>query len=362
MNICDHWRSKSETILIPIGAIIASFVIFGIFCALQNKNPIEIYGTIFHSAFSYSNSWMKTLKRAAPLMLTALCTIIPAQIGMTIIGNEGALTMGALGAITIGLAIANFPPIIVQIAMAISSLVSGGLWIMAVGAMKYYRGVNETISSLLMNYIAIAVMTTLVEGPMRDSASLNKPSTFKLEAVNMLSNIPGIRVHYGLIYGLIACVIAYFLIQRTTFGFAVRTIGGNIRAAKIAGLPVGKLTLIVSFLGGSCAGLAGMAEVAAGEGNLNASLNSENYGYDGILVAFMARQNPLIAVLVAVLLGGIRASGSDLQKSFDLPYSAVMLFQGIVFLAILFSESLYGRFEFFKDREPEVVIDSSSVV
>jgi ABC-type uncharacterized transport system permease subunit len=359
MDIRNQWRSKSESFLIPIGAIIVSLVIFGIFCALQKKNPIEIYGTIVHSAFSYSSSWMKTLKRAAPLMLTALCTIIPARIGMTIIGNEGALTMGALGAITTGLACANLPPIIVQLSMAISSLVSGGLWIMLVGAMKYYRGVNETISSLLMNYIAIAVMTTLVEGPMRDSSSLNKPSTFEILPVNMLPDIPGTRVHYGLIYGLIACVIAYFLIQRTTFGFAVRTIGGNIRAAKIAGLPVGKLTLIVSFLAGSCAGLAGMAEVAAGEGRLNASLNSENYGYEGILVAFMARQNPLIAILVAVLLGGIRASGSNLQTSFNLPYSSVMIFQGIVFLSILFSESLYGRFEFFKDREPEVVIDSS---
>jgi simple sugar transport system permease protein len=281
------------------------------------------------------------------------------MLGLTIIGNEGALIVGGLGAIAVGLSLASLPSIMVQIAMAMGGIIAGGLWIMFVGAIKYYRGVNETISSLLMNYIAIAVLNTLVEGPMRDPSTLNKPSSFPLAAINMLQSIPNTRVHYGLIYGLVACVIAYFLIHRTTFGFSVRTVGGNIRAAKIAGLPVGKLTLIVTFLGGSCAGLAGMVEVAAIHGSANASLIS-GYGYSGILVAFIARQNPLVAVLVAVLMGGILASGSALQRSFGLPDATVLLFQGIVFLAILFSESLYGRLDFFKDREPEVKIDASA--
>jgi len=359
MNIRDHWRSTSENILLPIGALLASLVIFGIFCAVQGKNPIAIYGTIYSSAFGNSFSWQGTLIRSAPLMLTCLCTALPAMLGLTIIGNEGALIVGGLGAIAVGLSLVSLPSLIVQIAMAVGGIIAGGLWIMFVGAIKYYRGVNETISSLLMNYIAIAVLNTLVEGPMRDPSTLNKPSSFPLSAANMLQSIPNTRVHYGLIYGLVACAIAYFLIHRTTFGFSVRTVGGNIRAAKIAGLPVGKLTLIVSFLGGSCAGLAGMVEVAAIHGSANASLIS-GYGYSGILVAFIARQNPLVAVLVAVLMGGILASGSALQRSFGLPDATVLLFQGIVFLAILFSESLYGRFDFFKDREPEVKIDASA--
>jgi len=283
------------------------------------------------------------------------------MLGLTIIGNEGALIVGGLGAIAVGLSISSMPSLIVQIGMAMGGMLAGGLWIMFVGAIKYYRGVNETISSLLMNYIALAVLNTLVEGPMRDPSSLNKPSTFPLEAVNMLQSIPNTRIHYGLIYGLVASAIAYFLIQRTTFGFAVRTVGGNIRAAKIAGLPVGKLTLIISFLGGSCAGLAGMVEIAAVHGSANASLNAD-YGYGGILVAFIARQNPLAGVIVAVLMGGILSSGSALQRSFNLPDATVLLFQGIVFLAILFSESLYGRLDFFKDREPEVKIDNSAAV
>lgn len=351
----SNWRAWAEKIAIPIGAIFFSLILFGLFCATQGKSPIAVYGEIYKSAFGSSFSWQGTLVRAAPLMLTALCTALPARLGMVVIGNEGALVMGGIGAMIVGLALGtSVPPLIVQIGMGVGAIMFGGLWIMAVGALRYYRGVNETISGLLMNYIAIAILNTLVEGPMRDPASLNKPSTFPLAAVNWLSTIPGTRVHYGLIYGLVACIIAYFLIQRTTFGFAVRMVGGNIRAARIAGLPVGKLTLIVCFLAGSCAGLAGMIEVAAIHHAANASLNA-NYGYNGIAVAFIAQQNPLAAFLVSIMIGGILASGSGLQRSFGLPDATVLVFQGIVFLVILFSESLYGKLEIFKPKEPPEV-------
>lgn len=282
-------------------------------------------------------------------MLTSLCTALPARLGLIIIGNEGALVMGGIGAVATGLVLKGAPPTVVQIGMALAGIICGGLWIGSVGALRHYRGVNETISSLLLNYIAIALLNHLVSGPMKDPTSLNKPSTYPIPDVDMLGKIPGTRVHYGLIYGLIACVIAYFLIQRTTFGFAARTAGGNIRAARIAGLPVGKLTMAICFLAGSCAGLAGMVEVAAVQGRANESLNA-NYGYSGILVAFIARHNPLAATLVAVLVGGILASGGILQRVHNLPDATVLVFQGLVFLVVMYSESLYGRLPIFKER------------
>jgi simple sugar transport system permease protein len=234
--------------------------------------------------------------------------------------------------------------------MALAGIICGGVWIGAVGALRHYRAVNETISSLLLNYIAIALLNHLVGGPWKDPSSLNKPSTYPIAEVNMLGKIGDSRVHYGLIYGLIACAIAYVLIQRTTFGFAARTAGGNVRAARIAGLPVGKLTMAICFLAGSCAGLAGMVEIAAVQGRANASLNA-NYGYSGILVAFIARHNPLAAAVVAILLGGILAAGGILQRVHQLPDATVLVFQGLVFLAVLYSESLYGRLAIFKERE-----------
>jgi simple sugar transport system permease protein len=345
----SRWRTTLEAICIPIAAIVFSLILFGIFCAAAGVNPFAVYASIYKAAFGNWRSLQNTLIRAAPLMLTSLCTALPARLGLVIIGNEGALVIGGIGAVAVGLALGSAPPIVVQLGMALGGIVCGGLWIGAVGALRHYRAVNETISSLLLNYIAIALLNHLVGGPMKDPSSLNKPSSYPIPEVDMLGQIPGTRVHYGLIYGLIACAIAYFLIQRTTFGFAARTAGGNIRAARIAGLPVGKLTMAICFLAGSCAGLAGMVEVAAVHGRANESLNA-NYGYGGILVAFIARHNPLAATLVAILLGGILASGGILQRVHNLPDATVLVFQGLVFLVVLYSESLYGRLPIFKEQ------------
>jgi general nucleoside transport system permease protein len=346
----QHFGKTLESICLPVAAILFSLFLFGIFCAAVGANPFEVYGSIYKAAFGSWRSFQNTLIRAAPLMLTALCTALPARLGLVIIGNEGALVMGGIGAIIVGLGLGgNAPPLVVQVGMALAGLLFGGLWIGAVGALRHYRGVNETISSLLMNYIAIALLNHLVNGPMKDPASLNKPSSFPIPDIDMIGVLPGTRIHYGLIYGIVACVIAYILIQRTTFGFAARTAGGNIRAARIAGLPVGKLTMAICFLAGSCAGLAGMVEVAAVHGRANESLNA-NYGYSGILVAFIARYNPLAATVVAVLLGGILASGGILQRVHNLPDATVLVFQGLVFLVVMYSESLYGRFAIFKER------------
>jgi simple sugar transport system permease protein len=345
-----NWRRTSEAICLPIAALIFSLVLFGLFCAAAGANPFAVYGSIYKAAFGSWFSFQNTLIRASPLMLTALCTALPARLGLVIIGNEGALIVGGLGAVAAGLALGtSAPPVVVQIAMAVAGIVCGGVWIGAVGALRHYRAVNETISSLLLNYIAIAFLNHLVGGPWKDPSSLNKPSTYPIADVNMLGKIGDSRVHYGLIYGLIACAICYVLIQRTTFGFAARTAGGNIRAARIAGLPVGKLTMAICFLAGSCAGLAGMVEITAVQGRANASLNA-NYGYSGILVAFIARHNPLAAAVVAILLGGILASGGILQRVHQLPDASVLVFQGLVFLAVLYSESLYGRLAIFKER------------
>lgn len=355
MAATQPWRRTLEAVLIPIGALLSALLIFGIFCALAGANPFAVYGSIYKAAFGSQSAWQNTLIRASPLMLTALCTALPARLGLVIIGNEGALVIGALAATVVGLGLGTaLPGFLVLVAMALGSIVAGGLWIMAVGALRHYRGVNETISSLLMNYIAIALLNHLVQGPLRDPTFVTKPSSYEITEAAWLGTLPSTRIHYGLLYGVIACFLAYILIQRTTFGFAARTAGGNIRAARIAGLPVGKLTLAICFLAGSCAGLAGMVEIAAVQKRLNESVVS-SYGYAGILVAFVSRHNPLAMVLVSVMLGGILASGGILQRSHDLPDATVLVFQGIVFLCVLFSDSLYGRLPIFQDRPDRVV-------
>jgi simple sugar transport system permease protein len=233
--------------------------------------------------------------------------------------------------------------------MVCAGMIGGGLWIMLAGGLRQYRGVNETISSLLLVYIALAILNHLVEGVMRDPASLNKPSTREIGAANMIGTIPGTDVHWGLVFGLIAAVASYILIYHTVFGFAARVAGGNVRAARIVGLNVGKLILTICFIAGAFAGLAGMVEVAAVQGRTNANL-AAGYGFTGILVAFLARQNPLAIIPVAILLGGISASGGLLQRRLGLPDASVQVLQGIIFVAVLASDALYGRIGFLKGK------------
>jgi len=339
----------AEFVVIPALALAASLVLFGIFVALFGKNPLDLYFYMYQGAFGTWFSWQNTLTRAAPLILTALCTALPAQLGMVIIGGEGALLIGALSATGAALTLESAPPLFVDLAMAAAGMIGGGLWIMLSGALRHYRGVNETISSLLLVYIALAILNYLVEGPMRDPTSLNKPSTREIGADNMIGSIPGLDVHWGFAFGIIAALLAYVLIYHTVFGFAARVAGGNIRAAKVVGLNVGKLILVICFLAGAAAGLAGMMEVAAVQGRTNANL-AAGYGFAGILVAFLARQNPLAVIPVSILLGGIGASGGLLQRRLGLPDASVLVLEGVIFVMVLASDSLYGRFGFLRGK------------
>jgi simple sugar transport system permease protein len=334
-------RRSIEAFAVPSGAIVAALVLFGVFVALTGRNALAVYHEMYRGSFGTWFSFQNTLQRAAPLMLTALATALPLRLGLVVLGGEGAMVLGGLAAAA-AVGVHLHSPMSVKVAMFVAGSLMGGLWMAGAGVLRAYRGVNETISTLLLNYIAIALLNHLVEGPLRDPASLNKPSTLPIGDDNMLGNLPGLDVHWGLAFGLVACLLAWFLMQRTTFGFASRMVGGNVRAALLNGLPVRRLIVVATFLGGLTAGLAGAVEVAAIHGNANASLVT-GYGYTGVLVAFIARGNPLGIIPVALLLGGIGASGGLLQRVFELPDATVNVLQGILFLAILFSDSLYGK-------------------
>jgi simple sugar transport system permease protein len=237
--------------------------------------------------------------------------------------------------------------------MAAGGAAAGGAWIALSAGLQHYRGVNAVISSLLLNYIGLALLLQLVEGPMRDPASLNFPATFPIPESHQLGRIPGSRIHYGLLFGVLACLFTWFLLERTVWGMKVKVVGGNPRTAKLVGLPLGQVILVASFLGGAAAGLAGMVEVAAIHGRASQAI-SAGYGYVGILVAFLARQSPLRILVVSVILGAVLASGGSLQRDHELPDATIAVFEGIAFLTVLASEALSGRFSFLRRRSAEV--------
>ena len=329
-----------EAILVPIAAIAVSLGIFGVFVNFLGVNPFEVYQSIYKGAFSSWFSWQNTLQRAAPLMLAALCTAIPARLGLIVIGGEGAIVVGAVATVLAAVALTGAPETVVILGMLLASMVAGGFWIGLAGALRYYRNVNETISTLLLNYIAIALMSQLVNGWIRDPEVVHRPSSWHIGEENMLEPIFGSDLTWGLPIGIAACLILYVLMQHTIYGFSSRIVGGHPRAAKIVGLKIGKLMILSCVIGGAAAGLAGMAEIATVQGRVSSSI-VVGYGYTGILIAFIARHNPLAIIPAAILLGGIRASGGLLQRWHDLPDATTLVLQGIMFVAILISEPSY---------------------
>jgi simple sugar transport system permease protein len=343
------WHGAAEALLLPTLALAAALLLFGVFVWFDGHDPVEVWALLFRGAFGDAFSWQNTLQRAAPLMLTALAVALPARVGLTVIGGEGALVFGAL-------ACAGLPYFVPLPAGAAGSALVlaagallGALWIALAGVLRQWRGVNETISSLLLGYVAIALFKHFVEGPMRDPASLNKPSTRPLEESLRIGPIMGTApdtwlgdVHWGLAIGLLLCLAFGAWLAFTAQGFSMRVVGGNPRAARLVGLPTDRLVVLACALGGACAGLAGAIEVAAVHTAANASVIA-GLGYTGILVSFVARHNPWAIPPVALLFGGFAAAGSLLQRRLGLPDASVLVLQGFAFVFILAAEGLRGR-------------------
>jgi simple sugar transport system permease protein len=275
-------------------------------------------------------------------MLTALAVALPARAGLTVIGGEGALVLGGLAAAALPYAMPLPQGTAGTTILLVAAAAAGAAWVALAGWLRQWRGVNETISSLLLGYIAIALFKHIVEGPLRDPASLNKPSTLPLEESLRIGTIGAYDVHWGLLFGIVCCLLAALWLAGTTHGFATRVVGGNPRAAQLVGLPATRLVVTACALGGAAAGLAGGIEVAAVHTAANASL-IVGLGYTGILVSFVARHQPLAIIPVAILFGGFLAAGSLLQRRLGLPDASVQVLMGFCFVLILASEAWRGR-------------------
>jgi len=336
-----------DPVLIPVGALLVGMLLFAVFILLVGKSPLDVFWTMYQGGFGSSFSLQTTLVLAAPLILTGLAVAIPAQAGMVIIGGEGALAVGALMAGIVGYALRDSPALVAQFGMLGVGALTGAFWFALSGWLRNYRGVNETISSLLLSYIGIALLNYCIQGPLRDPASTNNPATRPIGDAHMIGNIPGLEVHYGLVIGIVCALIVWAVMRFTTVGLALRAVGGNPRAAQMAGLNVNFWVIGAAAVGGAAAGLSGAIEVAAVHGDANSAIVA-GYGFTGILVAFIARQNPFAVIFVAIMFGGIDAAGGMLQRRLDMPDATVVVFQGILFVVILASDTLLGRFRFLK--------------
>jgi len=325
------WRVRLARVTAP--AALALVVFAGVLLVF-GKNPIKAYVDIFGSTLGSAYGFSETLVKMTPLVLTAVAVAVPARIWLINVGGEGQLYIGAIFATWGALTFGHLPAWLLLPLMVVLGFLGGGLWGLIAGLLRAKGWVSETISTLLMNYVAILSLHYVVFGPWKDPEGVNYPQTAEFAPAATLPVLGQTRVHLGLALGLLAVGLFAFLLSRTRWGLEMRAIGGNADAARRNGLPVGRYVVALMFIGGGLAGLAGMCEVSAIQGRLRPSL-SPGYGYTGFLISWMAGGHPLGILGAAFLLAVVTAGGDILQMTQAIPGSVVNILMAVILFVIL---------------------------
>jgi general nucleoside transport system permease protein len=317
-------------------ALVAA-VALGIFATLlvaAGKDPLKAYGDTLVYVFGNAYGFSELLVRMIPLLLTAVAAAVPARIGLINVGAEGQLYMGAWLATAGALAFSEQSAFVLLPLLTLLGFIGGGLWALIAGALRALRLVNETISTLLLNYIAPLIVSYFIFGPWRSPESSAYPQSPAFVEAARLPTFFHSRVHLGLIYALAALVLYALAMNRTRFGLDMRAIGGNPEAARRLGIPIIRYILLVMFVGGGVAGLAGMAEVAAIQGRLVSEL-SPGYGFIGFLVSWLARTSASGIVTMSFLFALISSVGDILQITQGVPYAVINILIAVILFVVL---------------------------
>lgn len=322
------------SLVISILAVIAGFAVAAILISLSDVNPVEAYTALVRGAFGNPDAIGTSLGRAIPLALAGLGVAFAFRCGMWNVGAEGQIYMGGLFSVLVGLYVTGLPPFIHITLTLLAGFVGGALWAGIAGYLKAKHGVNEIVTTLMLNYIAIYTVGGLVRGPLRESPSSENWTARIAESARLPLIITEGRISSGIIVAILAAVLLYILLWRTPFGYQVRTVGSNKVAARHAGMNTVRTQILAMLISGGLAGLAGACEIAGAQYRLRSGF-LVNYGYDAIAVAMLGQLNPLAVLISGILFGGLRAGAGTMQRMVNLPSSLVFVVQGAVVLMVI---------------------------
>ncbi|HEU0022553.1 MAG TPA: ABC transporter permease [Dehalococcoidia bacterium] len=317
-----------------LAGIAIAFVLFGLFLSLTGRNPLNAYLRFFGGTLGSAVGLSEVGVRMIPIILTGLGAAIPARIGLINVGAEGQLYIGAWAATGVAL-FSGIDQIWLMIpAMALAGFLGGALWGGLAIVLRSTRGVNEVISTLLLNFVAILLVNVFVFGPWKNSQGFGYPYTPDFGSAAILPAIGGTRLHLGLVLPVIAVVVVYLVLNRTSWGFNMRAIGGNDAASRRRGIPVARYLVLGMLVGAGVAGLAGMAEVSGIQHHLRPGI-SNNLGLLGFLASWLAGHNPLTLIGTSFLIAAIMVGGDLLQIGANLPSAATFILIGLVLFLVL---------------------------
>jgi simple sugar transport system permease protein len=304
---------------LPLAALAATALAAMGLAALAGAAPLAVLGLIVDGAVGSRFALLETLNRATPLIFTGLAVAMAFRARLWNIGAEAQLYAGALAALLLGTGALPWPAAALLPAMAAAAAVAGALALLGPALVKLRFGVDEVVTTLLLNFVALLFVSMLLEGPLKDPMGLGWPQSRPLVPEARLPRVAeGLRLHWGFPLALLAALGCWAVTARTTLGFAMRAVGLNAEAAAYAGVPVNRTLVLTAILSGGLAGLAGFAELAGAKGALTLDL-SPGFGYTGIVVAMLALLHPLGVILAALFVSGVFVGADSMSRAAGVP-------------------------------------------
>jgi ABC-type uncharacterized transport system permease subunit len=337
--------------LLPVLATLAALLVGAVMLLLLKVNPIVAYKALWDGAFGSSNSFAETLVKAAPLLLVALGICISFRGDVINIGGEGQMMVGAILATWVGLTFTGLPGWLVVTISMLAGFLGGAIWGGIPGLLKAYFNVNEILSTVMMNAIAVQLMLFLLRGPMIDPLQAQKaskiPQTARLLEGFRLPRLAPTRLHLGVLIAVILAVLVYVLLWRTTLGYRIRAVGQNPNASRYAGIKVQRYIVLAMLLSGAFSGLAGATQVFGVNYRMitdgSASGFTGSAGFNGIVVALFGQLHPLWSIPASILFGALLVGANKMQRVVQVPSALVTALNGLVVVFVVSSEFLRRR-------------------
>lgn len=335
--------SEIKSILTTLISIFIALLVSGIFLIFVDINPISAYKDMLMESVGSAYGLTETIVKTTPLIFCGLGVAVAFRMQLWNIGAEGQLYMGAFGASLVALNFNTDSHLLMISLMFISSVFFGGLWALTPGVLKALYNVNETIVTLLMNYIAILWVDFLIYGSWKDPKGFNFPISAEFKSVARLSEYFDSRLHSGFFLALICALLVYIIVEKTVWGYEIKVIGSNPKAAMYAGINIKKNIMLVMFISGALSAIAGFSELTGVQHRLQHAI-SPGYGYTAIIIAWLARRSAFGVVIVSFLMGVLFVGSDSMQIYYQLPVAMVSVFQGLILFSLIVAN-------FFKDHK-----------
>jgi len=342
----SDWFSRLIDGLLPVFATLLALLVGAVFLLILRVNPLEAYAALWDGAFGSTNALAETLVKATPLLLVSLGICISFRGDMINIGGEGQMIMGALLATWFGLTFTSLPGWLVIVMAMVAGFIGGAVWGGIPGFLKAYFRVNEILSTVMMNAIAVQLMNFLLRDAMIDPSQAELaskiPQTARLEEIFRLPRLAPTRLHLGALIAVILAILVYILLWRTTLGYRIRAVGQNLHAALYAGIKVKRYMVLSLLLSGAFAGLAGAVQVYGVNYRMitdgSASGFTGSAGFNGIVVALFGQLHPLWSIPASILFGALLVGANKMQRAVQVPSALVIAINGLVVVFVVSSE------------------------